>query len=336
MTTLITGATGFLGGWLTRLLARDPKQTKSIRVLVRSASDTRGLRDLPVEIVEGDLLDGPSLRRALSGVQQVYHAAGWITFRPADADSVHQVNYHGTVNLFDAALESGVERVVYPGSIFAVGYSEDGNPVDLDHTFNGESYLNIPYVRAKRDADLAARDFIARGLPLIRLYPGICLGPGDVNLSSSGAVAAWIGRRLPAIVAGGGIPIIDVRDAASALIVAMQNGEVGPCYFAPGYNLTGEALFAHLATITNRRPPLAISPRISVPLMSLVERLGIMFPVEVAQARLMAARWWYADSSDALGFKYRPLDETLRDTIEWVNALADREKSSDLGKSSLG
>lgn len=324
MATMITGGTGFLGGWIARTLARDPEQTGPLRVLVRESSETRRLRDLPIEIVEGDLLDAPSLRRALAGVRFVYHAAGRITFRPDDADAVRRVNYHGTVNLFSAALEAGVERVVYASSIFAVGHTEDQTPVDSDHVFNGQKYLDIPYVRAKRDAELAARDFITRGLPLIRLYPGICLGPGDVNRSSTRAVAAWVQRRLPAITAGGGVPIIDVRDAAAAQITAMRRGEVGPRYFAPGYNLTGEALFARLATVTNRRPPLAVSPHLVVPLAYLAERLGLSLPVEAAQARLMAARWWYADSADVLGFKYRPLDETLRATVEWINALSER------------
>jgi dihydroflavonol-4-reductase len=205
-----------------------------------------------------------------------------------------------------------------------VGHSEDGQAIPPDHAFNGQDFLSIPYIRAKRDAELAARDFITRGLRLVSLYPGICLGPGDINLSSTGAVSAWVRRRLPFIPAGGGVPIIDVRDAAAALIAAMQHAEVGPRYFAPGYNLSLEALFDRLSAITHRRPPLAISSRISVPLAYLAERIGIPLPVEAAQARLMTARWWYADSSKVLGFQYRPLDDTLHATIEWINALAAR------------
>ncbi len=326
VTTLITGASGFLGGWIARehLNRLDPGGGAT-RVLVRPTSDLSMLDGLGVEIVFGDLLDPESLRRALAGVDRVYHAAGWISFKQRDAEWVRRVNYDGTLNLFDAALEAGVQRVVYTASIFAFGCADDpARPAGEGSTFNAGHLLDIPYLRAKRDAELAAEQAIARGLPLIRLYPGLCLGAGDRNRSSSGAIDAWLRGRLPAIITGGGICLMDVRDAAAAHVAAMQRGQPGQQYLATGHNVTLTELFHTLQQIVARPLPLRLPPSLGVPLAMLAERLGLFPALDAAQARLMAHYWWYNASRARreLGVTFRPLRETLIDTVGWLNAHA--------------
>lgn len=318
-TTLLTGASGFLGSWIARQLQ---PQAGQLRVLARPSSNLASLQGLSYEVIHGDLLDPASLRRALVGVQQVYHAAGWISFRRRDAEKVRQVNREGTVNLFEAALVAGVQRVVYTASIFALGYAEDPRrPVTEQHEFNGQDLLDIAYLRAKRDAELAAQEAIERGLPLIRLYPGLCLGPDDLSRSSSAAIDAWLHGRMPAIIKGGGICLMDVRDAAAAHVAAMTHGQPGRRYLATGHNVTLDELFQRLQAITGRRPPpLKLPAALGIPLADLVERLGVLPAIDQAQARLMAHHWWY-DSSRAmeeLGIRFRSLDETLRATVRWL------------------
>lgn len=319
MTTLLTGATGFVGQWIARTLDPGPG---ALRVLARRTSDLSALKGLPVEVVEGDLLDGGSLRRALDGVQSVYHAAGWISFKRRDWERVREVNYQGTANLFEAALAAGVERVVYTASIFALGHAEGpGKLVTESQQFNGHDLLDIAYVRAKVDAERAAEEALDRGLPLIRLYPGLCLGPGDTTRSSSAAIDAWLRGRLPAVVSGGGICLMDVRDAAAAQVAAMEQGEPGRRYLATGHNVTLRELFARLQAITGRRrPPLELPPGLAAPLAGVAERLDVLSAFDQAQARLMARYWWYdsARAQEELAVHFRPLEETLRDTVLWL------------------
>ena len=323
MTTLITGASGFIGSWIARLLARE--QT-ALRLLLRPGSCPPPLDGVSVEVVEGDLLDRASLQRAMQGVREVYHAAGIISFRRRDAALVRQVNYEGAVNLFKAALEAGVERVVYTASIFALGCAKDArHPAREDSPFNVPDLLDIPYLRAKYDAELAAQEAVKDGLPLIRLYPGLCLGPGDVKLSSSAAIAEWMRGRLPAVISGGGICLVDVRDAAAAHIAAMRRGSIGRRYLAHGHNVTLTDLFHRLERLTGRPAPRLHLPLwAGLPLARLAEWVNYSPALDSAQARLMARYWWY-DSSLAqreLGVTFRPLDETLTDTVNWLKGEA--------------
>ena len=319
MTALLTGATGFLGSWIARALNPSPGE---LRVLVRPTSDLSVLDDLPVEVVVGDLLDRGSLARALEGIERVYHVAGLISFKSSDTGSVRRVNFEGAVNLFDVALQAGVQRLVYTASIFALGCTEEPSRLaDEEVDYNLADLLDIAYLRAKRDAELAAQDALAQGLPLIRLYPGLCLGPGDRKRSSSGAIDAWLRGQLPAIITGGGICLMDVRDAALAHLAAMECGQVGRRYLATGHNVTLPGLFSHLAHITGQRPPLLhLPPLLGVPLARVAERLGLFPALDSDQARLMSRLWWYdtACARDELGITFRPLVETLQDTVAWL------------------
>ncbi len=318
MPILVTGGSGFLGGAIVRALVA-AGETR-IRVLARPGSDLSALAGIPCERVNGDLLDPDSLRQALEGVSQLFHAAGLIRFRPQDAQQVRRVNLDGTRHLFEAALAAGVRRVVYSASIFTVGAAQNGALATEDMGYNTPDLLDIPYIQAKWGAEQAAQAAAARGLKVIRLYPGLCFGPGDHNRSSTGAVDAWLRGMLPAVVRGGGIPVIDVRDAAQAHLAAMAHGVPGRRYLAPGYNLTLDELFARLSHLTGRPGPLMLPARVGILAARLLDWLPLALPVDSAQARLMARQWWFDDSRarQELGIAYRPLDTTLAETVAWL------------------
>ncbi len=319
MTILLTGATGFLGGWVARLLAETRPDSLPIRILARPWSDLSRLQGIPYQLAESDLLDTSSLWRALGGVQEVYHVAGLISFRPQDAELVRRINFDGAINLFGMSLAAGIEKMVYAASIFAAGL--EGLSQAGDSLKHATGLLDIPYIRAKWDAEQSAHESMKRGLPLVKVYPGICLGPGDVRRSSTGAVDAWLQGRLPTLITGGGVPVVDVRDAAAALIAGMRAGLPGEPYFATGHNMTLTELFDRLAKMAGRAaPPLRLPPTIGIPLATLAEKLRLPLPRDAAQARLMAHRWWFDPSraTEKLGVHFRPLEETLADTIAWL------------------
>ncbi|RLC60186.1 MAG: NAD-dependent dehydratase, partial [Chloroflexota bacterium] len=249
MTTLVTGATGFIGSHVVRRLN---KRGIRPRVLVRPTSNRVNLADLEIEIVEGDLLDPPSLIRALDGCEQLYHVAGYVSPRPSDRQRLFDSNVRGTINIMDAARETGVSRITYLGSTTGIGASEGPHPIDENAPYNLGG-TGAAYFESKREAELAMRERIEAGLPVVSIYPGYCLGPGDVYLSSSLIVTAFCKGQI-FFAPTGGMAFLDVRDAAEAIVLGMEKGRVGERYFAGGHNLTYREFFERLAEMIGRKP----------------------------------------------------------------------------------
>jgi len=121
-TVLVTGATGFIGSHLALRLAG---QGASVRGMARSAAQGKWLSDRGVQIVEGDLTDPDSLRRAARGCSIVFSIAGW-TGRPRTREAPWRVNVDGTRALVEAAIEAGARRVVHTSSVAAHGPVAEG------------------------------------------------------------------------------------------------------------------------------------------------------------------------------------------------------------------
>ena len=319
MTTLITGASGFIGSHVARQLLQGGER---VRLLVRSPER---LADVGIaegagglEVVRGDLLDPATIEPALRGVSRVHHIAGTISLRERDRQLMRQVNVTATANLLDAIAAGGeVERIVYLASIFALG-GGGPEPVreDTSWTLGG---LDVPYVQAKREAELMVREHARRGLPVVFAYPCFCYGPGDVYESSSDLLAGFLRASLPAYI-NGGHNAMDVRDAAAGLILAMEHGEVGRRYLLGGENITFEQLFGLLTYITGRAGPRV---KLAPSLARLAGRAGdrlLREPRLTSQMALMSERHWYYDDTRArqeLGHTSRPLEQTMRGAVDW-------------------
>ncbi len=318
MATLVTGSTGFIGSHLVRrLLDADER----VRVLVRNPAK---LADVGLDadadnlqVVSGDLLNPETFPAALDGISHVHHIAGVISLHRRDRQKMFDMNVATTRNLFEAAAAAPVERIVYLASIFALA-GGDWTPATEESPWRLDGFP-VPYVQAKREAELYARDCVERGLPIVFVYPTFCYGPGDVYESSSELVLGFLRGKVRAYV-NGGHNAMDVRDAAAGLIRGMDAGKVGERYLIGGENATFEQLFARLSQITGRRAPRVKLPagvaRVAGKLAEGVRK----DPLLTEQLALMSARHWYYDDGKArseLGHTSRPLDETLRDTIDW-------------------
>ncbi|MDD5222381.1 MAG: SDR family oxidoreductase [bacterium] len=318
MKILLTGATGFIGSHLLKQLL---EQGDDVRITVRPGSNKTNLagtdRDR-VEMVQGDLADPEFARRALEGCRRLYHLAGLVSTLKKDVPAIWKSNYDSTVNLFQAGLKQGLEKVVYLASIFALGKGTREKPADENIEYNLGNW-DIPYFQAKRKAEVEAYRFSREGLPIVFIYPTFCFGPGDVYLSSGGMVVQFMKSLMP-VYPKGGFNAIDVRDTARGLRLGMERGRAGEKYIVGNENLEFRRFFETLAGVTGRRPPRIPIPTTLAKVSGfLLEKIWNAPPVDLNSART-AGDFWYYDSSRAkreLGLDCRDLRETLSDAVDW-------------------
>ena len=247
--TLVTGATGFIGSHVARLLV---ERGDDLRLAVQEGSDDELIRDLDVERVTCDVLDRRAVRRALKGVERVFHAAGVTSVRGADRELLFSVNVGGTKTVLGECLRAGVERVVYTSSAATVGPAVPGRTADEEQLYTA-GHLGIPYVNSVHEAEVEAMRLAARGLPVVCVNPGVCFGSGDVHLASTRLVRSFLLGRLP-LYTDGAICVVDVRDVAEGHLLADQRGKVAERYILGGRNFTFDRLFADLGRMSGSSP----------------------------------------------------------------------------------
>ncbi|MDX6583662.1 MAG: hypothetical protein QOI10_2846 [Solirubrobacterales bacterium] len=313
--TLVTGGSGFLGSHLARALA---ERGDELRLLARRSSRLGHLDDLEFERVTGDVTDRRAVRRALKGVDRVFHVAGRTSLRPGDRDAVFTTNLRGAQLVFEEVLAAGVERVVHTSSAGAIGVAKPKGAADETTPFE-IGHLGLAYVNSKHEAELEAFRFAAHGLPVVIVNPSFVLGPDDPSRTSMGLVRRFCLGQIPAYV-DGALNIVDVRDVAQGHLLADAKGEVGERYILAGRNFTFDRLFADLSRISGvEPPPLKLPKGLALAGAQVASRIGLPVstsPGEIASASL----WWTYRNTKAkreLGFKPRPHEETLEDAVAW-------------------
>jgi dihydroflavonol-4-reductase len=314
-TTLVTGASGFIGSHLARALA---ERGDELRVFARRSSDLSLLEDLEFERATGDVTDRRAVRRAVTGVERIFHVAGLTSLRTEHRTAVWDANVRGARLLFEEAQAAGVERVVHTSTVGAIGVAKPNGAVDEKATFN-VGHLGIAYVNSKHEAELEALRAVARGLPVVIVNPSFALGPDAPRGTSMDLVRRFLLRRIPAYV-DGALNIVDVRDVAAGHLLADDKGKIGERYILSGRNFTLDRLFADLSRISGVEPPsLKVPGRLMLGALEAgsLARLPLpSAPDEVRSARL----WWTYRNTRAkqeLGFAPRPHEETLADAVRW-------------------
>jgi dihydroflavonol-4-reductase len=334
--TLVTGGTGFVGLHLARELAR---RGDDLRLLVREGSNTEPLDGIDWEPAQGDVTDRDSVRRAMSGVERVFHVAGTTSMRTRSRDHVFEVNVGGTRNVMEEALRAGVQRAVLTSSSSAVGAAQPGGTVDEDQPFN-IGRLGVAYINSKHDAELVSMRMAAKGLSVVIVNPSFVLGPDDPNPSgtSNALVRRLLLRRIPGYL-DGAINIVDVRDVAEGHVLADERGEVGERYLLTGRNFTLQRLFADLSRIAKvPPPPVRMQGRLVLAWVEMVERLGLPIPTSPDEVR--SGTQWFTYRNDKartqLGWEPRPHEETLEDTVRWqLDQLGERVEGHRLTDAAL-
>lgn len=325
MNLLVTGATGFLGEHLCRVLV---ERGHTVRGLARSRSGV--LADLGVEMIRGDVLSGDELDAALQGMDAVFHLAGAVSRDPGDAQRMMRLHVDGTRRTLEKMKQHGVTRMVLASTSGVLGVSKDEEILDETAPYAEEIVAGWPYYASKIYQERLAFEHGAKhGIDVIAINPTLLLGPGDRRLSSTEDVRKFIKGQIP-VVPGGGISFVDARDVAEATANALEMGKPGERYLMGASNWTMKEFFARLGRIANVAPPrLKLPAKLNKWGASLVEELyrhrGKEPPIDRISVEMAECFWWI-DSSKAereLGFVARDPQLTLVDTVDYLRQGVD-------------
>jgi dihydroflavonol-4-reductase len=321
VTTLVTGATGFVGAAVARTLAA---AGETVRVLVRATSDRRNLASLEVEIAEGDLLDAASLRRAVDGCAKLYHVAADYRLWVPRPEEIYAVNVEGTTALIRAAKEAGVERIVYTSSVATLGSNADGQPADEATPVTLADMIGH-YKRSKFQAEAEVRRLVAEeGAPVVIVNPSAPIGPGDVRPTPTGRmVLEAAAGKMPAYV-DTGLNVVHVDDVAAGHLLADAHGRIGERYVLGGRDMLLREILETIARIAGTKPPKVRLPHNAIlPVAYAAEwwaRLTGAEPFVTVDGVNLAKKRMFFSSAKAtaeLGYQARPAEEALADAVAW-------------------
>jgi len=316
---LVTGATGFLGTNLIHLLVEAGWR---VRAMGLPGSETRYIRDLPIEIVFGDVAVFEDVDRAAEGTDVVFNIAGDTSWWRKKFERQRRTNVDGPVNVAKACVRHGVKRLVHTSTNDAFGYNPSG-PADetwSDYTFAGWGYN---YADTKREGESRVLEFNGNGLEVVVVNPGSMLGPFDFTLQYGRLFFDLRDGKVPVCPAGG-VAFAHVEEVAKAHIAAAEEGRPGEKYLCSGVNATYRELFEKIAGKFGKHAPRLTMPG---PLMVfyghvmqlLSEITGKPPEIDPGMARYMSVNAFY-DSSKAvreIGFKIVPLEKMIDDAYEW-------------------
>lgn len=227
MKIFLTGATGFIG---SRVAERLAESRHELRCLVRRKSNLDALGNVGATLVPGDVTDKDSVLQGMQGCDTVINVAGVYDFWRADKLAYAATNITGVRNVMEAALETGVKKVVHVSSVVVYGKPPDV-PFTEDSTA-GQLHFS-EYARTKYEGDLVAWElYRTRELPLVVVYPAAVLGPGDTKPTGM-YIERFIHKRLPArVLEHGVLTWVHVRDVAEVIVKALEKQDnIGARYF---------------------------------------------------------------------------------------------------------
>ncbi|MGD0281283.1 MAG: hopanoid-associated sugar epimerase [Dissulfurispiraceae bacterium] len=321
MRALVTGATGFIGFHVARFLTEKGIQ---VRALVRGENNVPALKALDIEPVKGDVRDFESVRRALNGCLQLYHLAADYRLWVPDPETMYAINVEGTRNCMNAALELGVEKVIYTSSVGVLAASLNGNISNEDSRAAIHEMVGH-YKRSKFMAEQEVRSFISKGAPVVIVYPSTPIGPMDSKPTPTGkTIVDFLAGRIPAFL-DTGLNFVDVGDVAAGHWLASIKGEIGRGYILGNRNMTLRDFFQSLALITGQAAPKIRLPYLPVlfaafvdeTISTLVTRRHPRIPLTGVR---MAKKYMYFDASRAvkeLHMPQRPVEQAMEQAIEW-------------------
>ena len=324
MKAFVTGATGFLGSHVARVLA---EQGADLRVLVRATSNLRNLQGLKAETVTGDLRDAGSLEKAMSGCDTVFHVAADYRLWARDPWEMYRSNVEGTRAILEAARKNGVRRVVHTSSVATMEFTENGHPADEDSPVSLADMIGH-YKRSKFMAEQIALEAGRTGLHVVTVNPTTPVGEQDVKPTPTGRIVLdFLKRKFPAYVETG-LNLVDVRECARGHMAALEKGKAGERYILGGEDLTLKQILDKLAKISGLPSPTVKLPYVFAFAAGVVDeaitgRLLHREPRATVDTVRMGKKKMFASSGKAereLGWKVVPVEDALRRAVDWFRA----------------
>ena len=336
MLAFITGATGFLGSHVARVLA---EQGAELRLLVRPTSDLRNLNDDDLknaDRVEGDLRDAASISKALSGCDVVFHVAADYRLWVRDPDEMYRSNVEGTRSLLESARKQGVRRVVYTSSVATMGFTSnhawtgEGARPHTSTVADEQSPVSLAdmighYKRSKFMAEQVAVVAARSGVDVVIVNPTTPIGERDIKPTPTGRIVLdFLKRKFPAYVETG-LNLVDATECARGHVHALEKGRSGERYILGGENLTLKQILDRLAAITGLKSPTLKLPYMFAFAAGVVDemvtgRLLGREPRATIDAVRMGRKMMFVSSAKAereLGWRTVPVDGALRRSVDW-------------------
>lgn len=313
MKYFVTGATGFVGGVLARKLRAAGHE---VNASVRSPEKANELKAIGVKLFKGDVTEKESMREAMTGVDGMFHVAGWYKVGTRDKSGGEQVNVQGTRNVLELMQELRIPKGVYTSTL-AINSDTHGQLVDETYHFHGDHLSE--YDRTKAEAHEIAKKFIAKGLPLVIVQPGAIYGPGDTSTIRTNIISLLKGQ-LPMLPDQTKLCWAHVDDIAQGHILAMEKGKTGESYIIAGEPYKVTDIFLLAAQIAGKRRPMIVPPQMMKALSVLVRPFDALLPESYTSEglRIISGVTYIGDNSKAkreLGYDPRPLREGWEETV---------------------
>ncbi|MGA7288013.1 MAG: hopanoid-associated sugar epimerase [Terriglobales bacterium] len=331
MLAFVTGATGFLGSHVARVLL---EQGAQLRLLVRPTSDLRNLdglnADRGVDRVVGDLRDSASIEKAISGCDVVFHVAADYRLWVRDPGEMYRSNVEGTRSLLEAARKQAVRRIVYTSSVATMGFTSGLNhdKVADENSPVGIADMIGHYKRSKFMAEQVALEAANSGVDVVIVNPTTPIGERDVKPTPTGRIVVdFLKRKFPAYVETG-LNLVDATECARGHVQALEKGRRGERYILGGENLTLKQILDRLAAITGLKSPTVKLPYVFAFATGVVDemitgRLLGREPRATIDAVRMGRKMMFVSSAKAereLDWRTVPVDGALRRSVDWFRA----------------
>jgi dihydroflavonol-4-reductase len=322
VTTLVTGAAGFLGSHVARqLVARG----EEVRVLLRASSSNRAISDLSLEYVTGDLRDVGSLERAMAGMRRVFHVAADYRLWAKRPQDIYDSNVGGTRNLLAAAKKAGIEQLIYTSTVATIAVDRPQLPNEFTDSNLGEMVGH--YKRSKWMAEQEVLKAAKEGLPAIVAMPTTPVGPWDWKPTPTGKIIVdFLNGKMPGYVETG-LNFVGVEECAAGHLLVSEKGRIGERYLLGAENLTLKQLLDRLAKITGlAAPSMKIPHRVALGVAyveSAFSRLIGKEPQIPVEGVKIAQHMMFVDCSRAkkeLGFAPGPVAAALERAVRWYQA----------------
>jgi dihydroflavonol-4-reductase len=317
----VTGATGFVGSHVARLLA---ERGADLRLLVRAGSRRENLAGLSADLVVGDLTDPASLRKGMEGCEAVFHLAADYRLWIRDPQAMYATNVDGTAAVIEAAQAAGVRRTVYCSSVATLGFGYDHKAVNEDTPVDVGELIGH-YKRSKYLAERTVMELVAKGAEVVIVNPSTPIGEQDIKPTPTGRIVLdFLLGKFPAYM-DTGMNLVDVHDVARGHLLAFEKGRRGERYIIGGENLTLKQILDILGELTGLPSPTMKVPHMVAMAFAALDQsfngyLRNREPRATIDEVRMGKKFMWVDSAKAereLEYTHGPAREALARAARW-------------------